>query len=145
MRPLGGAKTFYGMRQNMDTDNADYRRYAKRLITNLVEHYKDNPYVIGWQIDNETASYGASNDDVFAGFVKHLKEKFGTTDNLNKALVPELLGRGREWLGEHADTRQRAEHGIQAGVVTLGADAGHGFSGMAGCNLSASIAGRASS
>src|ERR1700751_2033483 len=84
VRPLGGAKTFYGMRQNMDTDNADYRRYAKRLITNLVEHYKNNPYVIGWQIDNETASYGASNDDVFAGFVKHLKEKFGTTDNLNK-------------------------------------------------------------
>ena len=84
VRPLGGAKMFYGMRQNMDTDNADYRRYAERLITNLVEHYKNNPYVIGWQIDNETASYGASNDDVFAGFVKHLKEKFGTTDNLNK-------------------------------------------------------------
>ena len=83
-RPLGGAKTFYGMRQNMDTDNADYRRYAQRLITNLVEHYKSNPYVIGWQIDNETSSYGASNDDVFAGFVKHLKEKFGTTDNMNR-------------------------------------------------------------
>jgi beta-galactosidase len=84
-RPLGGAPVFYGMRQNMDTDNATYRFYAQRLIRNLVEHYRDNPNVIGWQIDNETSSYGASNKDVFDGFVGHLKQKFGTTDALNKA------------------------------------------------------------
>jgi beta-galactosidase len=84
-RPLGGAKVGYGMRQNMDTDSPTFRFYAQRLIQHMVEHYKDDPNVIGWQIDNETSSYGASNHDVFAGFVNHLKEKFGTTDNLNKA------------------------------------------------------------
>jgi beta-galactosidase len=84
-RPLGGAPTFYGMRQNMDTDNPTYRFYAQRLIRKMVEHYRDNPNVIGWQIDNETSSYGASNQDVFVGFVNHLRQKFGTTDNLNKA------------------------------------------------------------
>jgi beta-galactosidase len=84
-RPLGGDQVFYGMRQNMDIQNTVFRQYSQRLIKNLVEHYKDNPYVIGWQLDNETASYGASNPDVFAGFVEHLKQKFGTTDNLNKA------------------------------------------------------------
>ena len=84
-RPLGGNETFYGMRQNMDTDNPTYRFYAERVIRNLVEHYKDNPTVIGWQIDNETSAYGASNHDVFVGFLNHLREKFGTTDNLNKA------------------------------------------------------------
>ena len=84
-RPLGGAPTFYGMRQNMDTDNPTFRFYAQRLIRNLVAHYRNNPTVIGWQIDNETGSYGASNHDVFAGFVNHLKQKFGTTDALNKA------------------------------------------------------------
>ena len=84
-RPLGGGETFYGMRQNMDTDNPVYRFYAERVIRNLVQHYKDNPTVIGWQIDNETSSYGASNHDVFAGFVDHLRKKFGTTANLNKA------------------------------------------------------------
>jgi beta-galactosidase len=82
---LGGAKPFYGMRQNMDTDSPVYRFYSERLIRNLVDHYKNNPNVIGWQIDNETASYGAANRDVFIGFVNHLKQKFGTTDNLNKA------------------------------------------------------------
>ncbi|HMD85496.1 MAG TPA: beta-galactosidase [Terriglobia bacterium] len=84
-RPLGGGETFYGMRQNMDTDNPVYRFYAERVIRNLVQHYKDNPTVIGWQIDNETSSYGASNHDVFVGFVDHLRKKFGTTANLNKA------------------------------------------------------------
>ncbi|HTQ60108.1 MAG TPA: beta-galactosidase [Candidatus Solibacter sp.] len=84
-RPLGDGYVGYGMRQNMDFDNPKYRIYAERVITNLVTHYKSNPAVIGWQIDNETSGYGASNPDVFAGFVEHLKKKFGTTDALNKA------------------------------------------------------------
>src|SRR5271154_5247248 len=84
-RPLGGAPVFYGMRQNMDTDNSAFRFYAGRVIRNLVDHYRDSPTVIGWQIDNETSSYGASNPDVFAGFVDHLKSKFSTPENLNKA------------------------------------------------------------
>ena len=44
----------YGMRQNMDTDSPAYRFYAERLIRHIVAHYKDNPTVIGWQLDNET-------------------------------------------------------------------------------------------
>jgi len=84
-RPLGGAAVGYGMRQNMDFDNPIFRFYAERVISNLVIHYKDNPAVIGWQIDNETGANGASNPDVFAGFVDHLRQKFGTTDALNKA------------------------------------------------------------
>ncbi|HEX4156507.1 MAG TPA: beta-galactosidase [Acidobacteriaceae bacterium] len=82
-RPLGGAKVFYGMRQNMDISNPTFRFYAQRLITNLVQHYRDNPYVIGWQVDNETSAYGASNSDVFDGFVNHLKQKFGTPQKMN--------------------------------------------------------------
>ncbi len=84
-RPLHGGETAYGMRQNMDTDSPAFRFYAERLIRNMVEHYRNNPNVIGWQIDNETASYGAANHDVFTGFVNHLKHKFVTTDALNKA------------------------------------------------------------
>lgn len=85
IRPIGGGEISYGMRQNMDTDSPAYRFYAQRLIRNMVEHYRNNPAVIGWQIDNETSSYGAANHDVFTGFVSHLKRKFVTTDALNKA------------------------------------------------------------
>jgi beta-galactosidase len=75
----------YGMRQNMDTDSPAYRFYAERLIRHIVAHYKDNPTVIGWQLDNETSSYDAANTDVFIGFQHYLEKKFGTPEALSKA------------------------------------------------------------
>ena len=75
----------YGMRQNMDTDSPAYRFYAERLIRHIVAHYKDNPNVIGWQIDNETSSYDAANPDDFIGFQHYLEKKFGTPEALSKA------------------------------------------------------------
>jgi beta-galactosidase len=84
---FGGTATqnTYGMRQNMDTDSPAYRFYAERLIRHIVAHYKDNPTVIGWQIDNETSSYDADNPDVFIGFQHYLEKKFGTPEALSKA------------------------------------------------------------
>ena len=75
----------YGIRQNMDTDSPAYRFYAERLIRHIVAHYKNNPTVIGWQLDNETASYEAANPDVFIGFQHYLEKKFGTPEALPKA------------------------------------------------------------
>jgi beta-galactosidase len=75
----------YGIRQNMDTDSPAYRFYAERLIRHIVAHYKDNPTVIGWQLDNETSSYDAANHDVFVGFQHYLEKKFGTPEELSKA------------------------------------------------------------
>jgi beta-galactosidase len=75
----------YGLRQNMDTDSPAYRFYAERLIRHIVAHYKDNPTVIGWQLDNETSSYDAANRDVFIGFQHYLEKKFGTPEALSKA------------------------------------------------------------
>jgi len=75
----------YGLRQNMDTDSPAYRFYAERLIRHIVAHYKDNPTVIGWQLDNETSSYEAANKDVFIGFQHYLEKKFHTPEELSKA------------------------------------------------------------
>jgi beta-galactosidase len=85
--PFGGpgVDSTYGMRQNMDTDSPAYRFYAERLIRHIVAHYKDNPTVIGWQLDNETSSYEAANPDVFIGFQQYLEKKFGTPEALSKA------------------------------------------------------------
>jgi len=84
-RPLGGAPVGYGMRQNMNYDDPLFRRYAERIVTRLVERYRDNPAVIGWQLDNETGPAGAANDDIFDAFVGHLKAKFGTPEALDRA------------------------------------------------------------
>jgi beta-galactosidase len=84
-QPLGGGAVGYGMRQNMNFDNPVFRRYAERLIRELVSHYRDNPTVIGWQLDNETGPNGAANPDVFAAFVRHLQLKFQTPEALDRA------------------------------------------------------------
>ncbi|KQV90228.1 beta-galactosidase [Massilia sp. Root351] len=84
-RKFNGVQNTYGMRQNMNTDSAAYRFYAERLIRKIAARYKDNPYVIGWQVDNETGTYGAANDDVFIRFQHYLEKKFGTPENLSKA------------------------------------------------------------
>ena len=79
-----GQTITFGYRQNTDLMNPVYRSYCERVIRKLLEHYKDNPTVIGWQIDNETSSGAAANPDVQAGFVKYLQNKFQTVDELNK-------------------------------------------------------------
>ena len=84
-RYADGRPNNYGMRQNMDTDSPAYRFYAERLIRHIVAHYRDNPNVIGWQLDNETSSYNASNNDVFIGFQHYLEKKFVTPEALSKA------------------------------------------------------------
>jgi len=84
-QPLGGGPVGYGMRQNMNFDDPVFRQYADRLIRQLVSHYRDNPTVIGWQLDNETGPNGAANPTVFADFVRHLQGKFGTPEALDRA------------------------------------------------------------
>jgi len=81
---LGGQYLYYGIRQNTDLMNATYRFYCERVIRKILDHYKDNPAVIGYQIDNETSSAAAANPDVQEGFKKYLIEKYKTTDQLNK-------------------------------------------------------------
>ena len=84
-RYTDGRENSYGMRRNIDTDSPAYRFYAERVIRHIVSHYKGNPTVIGWQVDNETDSYGAANADVFIGFQDYLERKFKTPEALSNA------------------------------------------------------------
>ncbi len=81
---LDGKTIGYGLRQNTDLLNPTYRFYCERVIRKILEHYKDHPAIIGYQVDNETSSAGAANHDVQTGFVSYLKNKFKTVDALNQ-------------------------------------------------------------
>jgi beta-galactosidase len=81
---LGEQKSYYGLRQNMDITNPAYLFYAERVIRNVVGHFRDHPAVIGYQVDNETSSYGTAGPAVQRGFVDYLKAKFKTTGELNR-------------------------------------------------------------
>jgi beta-galactosidase len=62
-----------------------YRRLSRAIVEALAGHYRDNPNVIGWQIDNE---FNNENPECFSdncrlGFRKWLQVKYGSLDALN--------------------------------------------------------------
>lgn len=75
----------YGPRQNMDITDPDFRAAAERVIVALIDHVRDHPAVIGYQLDNETKAYGVASARVQAAFQASLRERFGSTNALNKA------------------------------------------------------------
>ena len=80
--PKGPAE--YGRRQNMDITNPAFREAAQRVIVALVDHVKDHPSVIGYQLDNETKSYDTSGPNVQAAFVKSMRQRFPDLAAMNK-------------------------------------------------------------
>jgi len=74
----------YGPRQNMDITHPAYRYYAERVIRQVVSHFKDHPAIIGYQLDNETHPPGFPTENTRKLFADYLKDRFKTTDRLNR-------------------------------------------------------------
>lgn len=74
----------YGARQNMDITNVHFKAYAEKAIRKMLEHIKDHPAIIGYQVDNETKAYGTSGPNVQAQFVTYMKIRYPSLDSLNK-------------------------------------------------------------
>jgi len=74
----------YGVRQNMDITHPTYRRYAERVIRQVVSHFKDHPAIIGYQVDNETHPNSSNSRTMHADFVRYLKGKYGSVEKLNE-------------------------------------------------------------
>jgi beta-galactosidase len=79
-----GSKMYFGMRCNTVLSNPTYRFYSERVTRKIVEHYRDNPAVIGYQLDNETGSYDPVNPEVQVGFANYLQAKFKTVEKLDE-------------------------------------------------------------
>ena len=81
-------KAWFGVRDHTCYTSQIYRDFCNRMARKMAEVVKDNPYVAGWQIDNEP---GCSRfPDCFcpecqAKFRKFLKEKYNTIEAVNKA------------------------------------------------------------
>ena len=80
--PKGPAE--YGRRQNMDITNPAFRAAAEQVIVALVDHVKDHPSVIGYQLDNETKAYDTSGPNVQAAFVQWMRQRYPDLAAMNK-------------------------------------------------------------
>ncbi|KAA9001410.1 cellulase family glycosylhydrolase [Affinibrenneria salicis] len=74
----------FGPRQNMDITHPWFRQRAEIVIRKLMEHVKDHPAVIGFQVDNETKHYDTSGPAVQAQFVAYLQKTYPDLQAFNK-------------------------------------------------------------
>lgn len=90
IRPIdreGHIKEFGGRHHTCHSSRI-YRKKVTKIVTAMAEHFCDNPYVIGWQPDNEL---GNSHDNLCfcdsctQHFRDWLKRKYGSVDALNHA------------------------------------------------------------
>ncbi len=77
-----GRRAGHGNRQQFNWANAKYREMARKIAEQMAKRFGHNPYVLGWQIDNEYAD--VSYDlETRAQFQHWVKARYGTLDNLN--------------------------------------------------------------
>jgi beta-galactosidase len=77
-----GRRDEHGNRQQFNWANPKYREMARKIAEQMAKRLGHNPYVLGWQIDNEYASV-SYDPETKAQFQEWLKARYGTLENLN--------------------------------------------------------------
>ncbi len=76
----------HGGRRECCSNNPTYQYYSVRVARQMAMEFGHDPNVIGWQIDNEIAAFdfGCFCPHCKKAFREHLREKYGTVENLNR-------------------------------------------------------------
>ena len=77
-----GHRAEHGNRQQFNFANSKYRELARKIAEQLAKRFGHNPWVLGWQIDNEYSDL-SFDAETKAQFQRWLKIRYGTLDNLN--------------------------------------------------------------
>ncbi len=81
-----GRQTGHGSRQQADTTSPVYRAHSRRITRAMAEHYRGNPFVVGWQTDNElnttvSESYSPSCRLEFQKYLAHAYDGIGALNH----------------------------------------------------------------
>lgn len=90
-----GNRTPLGIRGHRCMTDATFRRYAARIVSEMVSRYAGHPRVIAWQIDNEPEGNHCCCSTCAESFRAYLREKYRTIDNANRAWGNDV------WSGQH--------------------------------------------
>ena len=76
----------HGARRKNCSNNLTYRKYAARITEKMAIEFGADSRVIGWQIDNEIEPLenGCFCHACKKKFAEHLRQKYGTIENLNQ-------------------------------------------------------------
>ena len=95
-----GRRIPIGIRGHRCLNSPVFRSLCKRIITEMVSHFKDNAAVVGYQIDNELEANHCRCEVCREGFRTWIEKKYHTTDALNQAYGNTV------WSGEYSDFSQ---------------------------------------
>lgn len=79
-----GNRIAIGIRGHRCYRSPEFLERVRIIIDRLTTRYRDNPRVIAYQIDNELEANFCRCPHCSEAFRAYLKEKYGTTENLNK-------------------------------------------------------------
>lgn len=83
-----GRRRNHGTRRHYCPNAPTYRRFSRRVVTEMAARYGRDDRIIGWQIDNEFGGGKTARcycDRCAAAFRQWLREKYGHIDTLNHA------------------------------------------------------------
>lgn len=89
-----------GIRGHRCVNDSIFLKYAKRIVSEMAEHYKDNKSVTAWQIDNELEANFCFCPTCVEKHREWLKAKYGTIEALNAAYGNVV------WSGEYSSWEQ---------------------------------------
>ncbi len=77
----------FGMRRQYCPTSPTYRMLSERIVRGMAEHYRDNPYVVAWQIDNEFGGHWPRCycSECARAFQAWVRQRYGSLGRLNDA------------------------------------------------------------
>ena len=77
----------WGSRRSCCANSPEYRERSRIIVEKMAEHYRDNPHVVGWQIDNEFGCHNSTRcycENCRREFGRWLSERYSSIEELNK-------------------------------------------------------------
>ncbi|MBQ7679152.1 MAG: beta-galactosidase [Butyrivibrio sp.] len=87
MRDRYGRVREWGSRRACCANNETYRLASDRIVTALAEHYRGDPRIVAWQIDNELGCHGTTVcycESCKRRFQSWLADSYGSIRELNR-------------------------------------------------------------
>jgi len=97
-----GTRAFWGVRKDQCYTSGAYRMLSQRITSAMASHFARTPNVIGWQTDNEFDGRCCYCESCRKEFQDFLRGRYGTLDNLNRAM-------GKHFWGHYATTWDEVE------------------------------------
>ena len=82
-----GRKRGFGSRRHYCYNHEGYRKEAARITAAMAAHFKENPHVIAWQLDNELGCEDEVRcycEDCRKAFIRWLQKRYLTLERLNR-------------------------------------------------------------